>query len=141
MGLMTEAEEHLFRSVLDAVGRLPNQMRQKLAQSQWESIALTVDESNFSGALAIGGTLGLQPQFSQQVLITSIVAVVPPGATGTIILGGVTIPVLAGTTVIAPVQKQLGPNDVRSLTIAVAAGAAMLWITGQQLPTSGVLAP
>lgn len=143
MSLMTHEEREIVVAFLAAVNRLPNAMRQTLAERQWAAIALTANEYIYTPAQGIGQVNAalITPQYSQQVMYHSIVAVVPAGATGLIQLGSLTIPVSAGPTVITPVEMQLGPGDTRSLVLATAAGPSLLWLTGQQLPTSGVLAP
>lgn len=136
--VVDDVTRKLLQQTLDRLADLPNGLRTALADHQWAQIALYVDEFA-AGTVAAGGAVQVRAQTAGVELITSVVASLPTGAAGTITLGVMTIPVGAGVTVIAPVQKILGTSDVRSLT-STAAGAAFLWLTGQQLPSFGVLA-
>lgn len=137
------ATDSLLREAIDKLSGLPEALRQTLTDHQWSTIPLYIDEYAFAQALAAGSPLDVSAQTSGLEEVTSIVAVVPAGATSAIVqLGLMQIPVSVGTTVIAPVQKVLGTSDIRRLTFnGGAGGPAFLWLTGQQLPTYGVLAP
>lgn len=133
-------ERDLAREVLEQLAKLPNAIRQAVADQVWASIPLTVRESTFSANLAAGVVLPVRPQTNGLELIESVVVSVPAGATGTVTLADLTVPVPAGVTVLAPVRVILGASDVRSLVIAGGTGAACLWLSGHQLPAFGVLA-
>lgn len=135
----------LLQAALDRLSGLPEALRQTLTDHQWSLIPLFVDENVYAPAQPSGSPLYVKAQTSGLEQITSIVATIPEGATGTIQLGSMVIPISEGTTVIAPVQKLLATSDTRCVTFIAgdgqpSAGPCALWLTGQQLPTYGVLA-
>lgn len=133
-------EREALQAALDLLAQQPNALRQALADHQWSTISLMVDEFAYAANQATGAPLTVAAQTSGLELITSVVACVPAGATGLVQLGLMAIPVGAGVTIVAPVQKLLGATDARALTLAGSNGPAALWLTGQQMPTYGVLA-
>jgi hypothetical protein len=116
-------------------------MRQATLDKQWAEIPLTVEEFSYSAAQAQNVPLTVAAQTGGLELIGSIVATIPAGTTGLVQLGSLVIPIPAGVTTIAPVRRLLNTSDTRSVTFTgTATGPCSLWLTGQQLPTYGVLA-
>ncbi len=131
-----------LRMVLDRLAGLPDAVRQAVADAAWAAIPLTVSEAN-SAVLTNGGanpTLTLNRQVDGYFLVESVVAIVPAGATATVILGSLTLPVPAGVTSLPKLALTLAAGDTRSITLAGAGGLTALILSGRQMPTFGVLA-
>jgi hypothetical protein len=67
--------------------------------------------------------------------ISYVLAIIPAGQTGTLVLGNVTIPLPAGVTQLMNCCLLLEPSEVRSLTST--SGAPTLLLTGEQVPLYG----
>lgn len=133
------ALRELSHNIVMQVNQIPEKTRQALTDHQWSTIPLYVSEKAFNAALGVGVPMIVPPITSGLEVITSVVASVPTGATGLITLGDLQLPIPAGLSIITSVQFTLLSADVRSLVLAGGGGAAALWLTGQCLPTYGVL--
>lgn len=141
MGLDVETKA-LLRAMETAVGtlaRMPDMLRQALTDHQWSRIPLFVDEFAYSANQGVGVPLVVTPQFDSLELIESVVAIVPAGATASVQLGLKQLTLGAGVTVMAPVKLLLQRTDTRAITLQGGGGPCSLWLTGEQLPTFGVL--
>lgn len=129
-----------MNAILERITALPAQLRTMAVDAEWAQIPFHVKEGLFVPGLAAGTVLTFNPQTSGLELIQYVLFSVPTGATGTIVLGDMQIPVGAGTGILSPVSILLASGDLRSLTLAGGNGNAALWLMGRQQPTYGALA-
>lgn len=133
------ATDELLQELLDVLGRLPNGLRQMVAERQWAEIPLTVDEYGWSDAQPANTPLAVSAQTSNLELIECVVGCVPTGATGFVQLGLMKLYLPSGITVLPKVRKLLSPTDARTIVVS-GAGPTALWLSGVQMPTTGILA-
>lgn len=110
--------------------------RQAVADGLWARIPAYVEEYGYA---EIAGSLTVVPQTKQLERITCIIASVPSGATAHLILGQrISIPLVSGNNILAPISILLQPSDPRSLQLdGGATGTLMLLLTGEQAPVFG----
>lgn len=128
-------------ALVNALERMPNQLRQVLADHQWSSIALDVKEKAQHPNLVANQVLFVPRAFDTLVRITTVLVILPGTATGgTLILGDNTIPLVNNPFLLTPVNFDLSSNDARSVVYTGGGpGAAYVLLTGQQLPTYGLM--
>ena len=102
------------------------------------AIPAWVDESGESNATDT--SLVVTPATRQLERITGILAIVPTGTTSASLHLGtrLTIPLQNTVTLLSPISKLLAHFEQRSLSY-VPAGAAFLWLWGEQTAESGFL--
>jgi hypothetical protein len=124
--------------LLGKLSKLPSGLRQSLADQLWASIPSIYWESgNLASALSVNST----PRQESPVQITTIVASVPAGATGSLQLADVVLYLGPGLSVVPfgdGAGIVLARSDTRSLTVT-AAGPVSLLLAGKVLPTTGIL--
>lgn len=128
----------VLQAILDRLGSLPDQFRQSFTDHMWAEIPSYVSESQWSGAQLVNTPLIVPRQNSALILITSVFAAIPTGATGRVQLGSIKLgPLPAGVTAIADVQQIIAAADPISLTLFGGGGECSIWCTGRILPTAG----
>lgn len=131
-----------LRAIYELLSELPGTLRQGFVDDLWQHIPAYVSEFGFNAGAVAGTVVAAPAQYSTLEIIRSLVAVVPAGSTGLVVLGSLQIPLPAGVTSLAGFNHPMAPTDVRTLTISGGAGgAALLWVTGEQAPTFGVMGP
>jgi hypothetical protein len=107
--------------------------RQSLIDGLWARIPAYVFEMAYQPSAT---SVTCSPQTRNMERITGILAVVPSGSTGTVILGQAIIPVVSGLNNLTGIGFLLNASDVRNLTITQA-GTLALYLFGEQLPLYG----
>jgi hypothetical protein len=120
--------------------QLPDALRTALSEHLWAQIAVPVWEWASADAQPVGVPLVCTAQTQGgPELLTSVVYSLPAGATGTLTLGAMRVPVVGGAVVqLAPLNLLVESTAVRSITTSVA-GPVALFITGEQRPAFGVM--
>ncbi len=109
--------------------------RQALTDALWARLPAYVQEDNYAASAT---QLNVQPQSSMLVRITFIFCWVPSGATGTLTLGRLQIPVDQGANQLQGCSILLSGSDPRQLNVSQAGICAVL-LTGEQVPEIGTL--
>jgi hypothetical protein len=123
---------------MERLSGLPGALRQTLDDSLWQSIAADDYESSYSASQTKNVALVVQPKSTLIFRVECIVATIPSGATGTVQLGDVVIPIGQGLTAINGLRLQLAQGSTR-IVQSDTTGPCSLLLTGLQLPPYGVL--
>lgn len=134
-------EVKVLTEAVDQLAKMPGRLRQVLLDHQWASTALDVKERAQHPALTANTPLAIPKAFDTLVRITTILVILPTGATGgTLTLGSEQIPIVNNPFVLTPVNIDLNTNDNRTLIYTTGGpGPVYVLLTGQQLPTYGII--
>ncbi len=127
-----EAKDEAIRHIYETLDRLTTG-RQAMVDALWARIPVEITEHRY---VATAKTVATAPVTTQLVKVTSVVATLPTGATGTLQLGDLVIPLGQGVTNLIGLRVFLHQSDTRLLQ-STKAGPVSLTLSGEVAPTIG----